>query len=669
MAENIKILIVDDEKKICQLIKDSLETISDNYFIKTAYSGMEAISLINTEPFDILVTDLRMPQMDGNELIKQTIEKAPDTQIIVITGHGDMDSAINAMRLGAVNYIRKPISIEVLDIAIQKAYEKTQLSIKLKNSEKQYRELVDNAKTAIIKIDTKGCILFFNEYAEKLLGYSLNEVLESNISLIYQGDIISHMNEKNEIDHESLNKTKSGKKIWILWNNKKLFDDNMNHIGWISIGYNITKRKKMEKELYVSKQIAESANKAKSHFLANMSHDLRTPIYAIVGFAELLIDTGLNKEQQKYLNTLISESDFLINLVNDVLDFSKIEQGKLEIENIDFNLLDMLDNIIQVNTFSANKKKIVFKSSIDPDIPKFIKGDPGRLRQIISNLLSNSIKFTQKGEVCLHVELMEKHENRYKIKFMIKDTGIGISNEMHEKIFDSFVQEDSTTTRKYGGTGLGVAICKQLVELMNGKIGLDSELNKGSNFWFFIDFEKSKTIEIVSNDDFINNNTNKTIVNETKIQDNISCLKENSNVTREQQENLHKILLVDDSETNQYLGKHFLEKAGFQVDIANNGLQAVECFQKKKYNLILMDIQMPVMSGFEAANLIREKETSDTSSLQIPIIAMSARVDKDCIDQCKKNGMNDFISKPVKKKALLDKISNYLLLFNKKETS
>jgi signal transduction histidine kinase/ActR/RegA family two-component response regulator len=392
----------------------------------------------------------------------------------------------------------------------------------------------------------------------------------------------------------------------------------------------ITDIKNKEFELIKAKNESEKANRAKSDFLSNMSHELRTPINAVIGVSNLLLQESPKPEQINNLNILKFSSQNLLILINDILDFSKIEAGKIEFEETSFSLKNLVDNIKSVFSNITSEKNILIDLHFDKSIPEYIIGDSARLAQIINNLMSNAVKFTQKGSIKINISLKEKKDNLFFINFSIEDTGIGIPENKINYIFENFTQASSETNRKFGGTGLGLAITKKLIELQNGEIFVESKLHEGSKFSFILGFKESINISK-------NINTN---IFETKSLKGL------------------KILLVDDNKINTIIAIQFLKKWDIDVDTAINGVLAVDKIINNHYDVVLMDLQMPEMDGYEATKKIRE--INEDYFKNLPIIALTASATIEIREKCKKVGINDFITKPFNPDELHKKLSEYI---------
>ncbi len=397
-------------------------------------------------------------------------------------------------------------------------------------------------------------------------------------------------------------------------------------------------------EIETARQAAVEADKAKSRFLANMSHEIRTPMNAIVNMARFLADTKLNHEQQEYTDTILASSDILLSVINDILDFSKIEAGKLDLEIIDFNPRNMVRELARFFSSKANEKGLGLEHYIDPGVPQYLRGDPARLRQVLLNYINNAVKFTEKGEIEIHVSLKEQNNSYIMLYCSVTDTGIGISENRMDLLFHPFSQADASTTRKYGGTGLGLAVSKQLAEMMGGQTGVESEEGVGSTFWFTAMLEKSEDEIEISKLEYQNLKPDEKVPPGSDFHFPVSDI---------------RILLVEDNPVNQKVALAILENYGFSFDVANNGKEAVEILEANDYDLVLMDIQMPVMDGVEATKIIRDPG-SEVRNHNIPIIAMTAHAMRGDRDHYIEAGMDDYVSKPLNPKDLFTVIRNLL---------
>lgn len=585
--------------------------------------------------------------------IKEFIDSVSDAYTDMSEAHERLERIleISSNELFAANKNLNQINDE-LELKIkERVYDFIKVNEKLKSEIKQrtkylqelnaQKDLMSNILNSIpmhiyLK-DYEGRYIFINNDYCNYLGKKSEEIIGKRNIDIFPEEISSVM-----VEHDNIVKLEKGTKIYEekinLEGNEKYFltyktlIDNPNPERALILGFSfdITKRKQSEIELSESKLIAEKATAAKSQFLSNMSHEIRTPLNAIIGLTELADDHAISPGTKEYLSSIKFAADNLLVIVNDILDFSKIEAGKIEFVNSDFSLRNQIREIVKAIHFRADDKVIGISYSIDKKIPEYICADQVRLNQILMNLLNNAVKFTHEGEITINCHLEKTESILNYIKFEVRDSGIGIPASRLEHIFDSFTQVSEDTRIKYGGTGLGLAICKKLVELYGGEISVESEMGKGSVFSFTLPVKTGKL---------------------PKVLDLASAASSNNVVF----ENV-SILLVEDNKINQFVGKQMLEKLKATVDIAENGEVAVEMLKTGDYDLVLMDLQMPVMNGYQATECIRDK-ASGVKNPDIPIIALTADAFPETRVKVLNSGMDDFISKPVDKKTLFEKIS------------
>lgn len=697
----------------------------------------------------------------------------------------------------------KAVITSARDITAHKQIEHT-----LGESEKRLANIIDFLPDATMVIDNKKKVIAWNRAMEKMTGVKAEDIIgkgDYDYALPFYGErrpilVDLALMQDEDVEKKYTGVTREGEHIYgeaiiremqkkevVLWGvAAPLRDSEGKIVGAIESIRDVTDRKRVEKDLQMAKEAADIASRAKGEFLANMSHEIRTPLNAIIGLSELAMEMDLDDEKIGVFQTINREADHLLTLVNDVLDFSKIEAGRMEVEDIPFDLGYLMDNMTSSFAYRAEQKGLEFMSYIAPDTPLNICGDPGRLRQVLVNLVGNALKFTNEGSVYVKVQQRQVLGEQVMIHFSIEDTGIGIPKDKKNIIFESFTQVDGSTTRKYGGSGLGTTISKNLVELMGGKIGVESEEGKGSTFWFEVPFAVKIAqgemapaegfdllgIRVMIVDD---EPTNRWILKEylkswgcptieakdglealsvlkeaassdmkpqviitdfqmpeldgfgfagelrkepllsnipiiiltsiARLGDGKSCrdlgisgyltkpvkrldlyrvlcsvlslaVRVNApcepvlitkHTVAEQSRKLIRILIAEDYPTNRQIAMKHLTNAGYMVDVVENGRQAVDAWMSKDYDLILMDVQMPVMDGYEAVQAIRELEACPEESKQnlpkarkrIPIVAMTAHAMQEYLDRCIAVGMDDYLTKPLKGQKFLEMVEKW----------
>ncbi|MBC7694264.1 MAG: response regulator [Burkholderiales bacterium] len=506
------------------------------------------------------------------------------------------------------------------------------------------RGLIEASRDPLFTISPLGKITDLNEATVRVLGLSRKKLISTDFF-----DYFTDSKKAREGYEEVFEKEfvadypltlSDNDHTEVLFNGSVYKDDKGGVVGAVVVARVITEQKRIEKELIEAKvfaelattiaeeakikaesatRIAENAVKAKQQFLSNMSHEIRTPMNAIIGFTKVVLKTNLTEKQKEYLSAIKLSGDALIVLINDILDLAKVDAGKMTFEQTPFQMSVSISAMLHLFETKIQEKNLQLVKVYDEKIPKVLVGDPIRLHQIILNLVSNAVKFTTKGKITVSVNLFSENEESATIEFSVKDTGIGIPEAKIKNIFENFQQATSGTSRLYGGTGLGLAIVKQLVEPQGGTISVQSDLNQGSTFSFILTFQK--TVAGSESDNRI-----------------VESDKEIKNIN---------VLVVEDIPLNQLLMKTLLDDFGFGCDIAGNGKIAIEKLETNPYDIILMDLQMPVMNGFEATEHIRNIMNS-----KIPIIALTADVTTVDVTKCKEVGMNDYIAKPVDEKLL-----------------
>ncbi|MGN7610508.1 response regulator [Magnetococcales bacterium HHB-1] len=649
-TEMINLLLVEDSQSDAAIFRRYLNKGLSNHphVLTIADNFSEGLKQILGQTFDLCFLDFNLGKKTGLDLFQEARKQGIKIPIIFLTGVGDEETAVTVMKSGATDYLSKEsLSAESLSRSMFHALE-------LANSEKRRHAAeaalfeksahLDNVlysatDLAIITTDQDLKIKYFNPMAADLFNISKNKVIGQTVTDIQWKfgvdpkrfqlamksvtDIGEHRFEIQLEKDDGLH--------FLDCRFSSVIDKNSQLSGYCLTIRDVTERKRLLQNLELAVQQADAANRAKSAFLASMSHDIRTPLNTIIGVSDLLSSAKLDAENQQYVRILKQSGESLLALLNDILDFSKIEAEQIQLEDIAFDFRELVVSTTEILRLPAEDKGLHLTANIADNIAQYVRGDPDRLRQILLNIIGNSIKFTQTGSVCLQVSQGKKN----KILFVISDTGIGIEKDRLDHIFHPFTQSDTSTTRRFGGTGLGLSICKQLSEKMGGSIYVESSPGKGSSFHV--------SIPLPATDDQIRHDSQHDVT-------------EKQNARK-----LHKhklsILLADDAEDNHLLVAAFLKQTPHTIDFASNGQECVDKFKQGNYDLVLMDIQMPIMDGFEATKNIRSWEKSNGRNPAI-IIALTAHATKEIADTTLQSGCDLHATKPITKKRLVNIINS-----------
>ena len=624
-------------------IHEPMLVLDKNLRVKSANKTFYKIFNVKEEDTEgVLLYDLGNKQWNIprlRELLEDLLPKNTHFHDFEITHNfpliGEKTMMLNARRI-----IQKINHEELILLAISDITEQATARKKIEESDKRFHNLVDSMPQKITNADAAGNVIFYNQQWINETGYTLQELMDGVWKKVMHPDDLEHTTDSwlnaiktgtiFEVECRILNKELGYR--WNLARAVPVKDESGKTKMWIGSTTDIHEQKEAKSKAETAQLVAEDSMQAKQQFLANMSHEIRTPMNAIIGFTNVLLKSKLDKTQEEYLTAIKVSGDALLVLINDILDLAKVDAGKMTFEQTPFNLATSLSAMFQLFDIKIKEKNLVLVEHFDSAIPEIISGDSLLLRQIILNLISNAVKFTDAGKITMRVALLKQDTDKVTIEFTVSDTGIGIHENKLEHIFDDFGQATYENSRLYGGTGLGLSIEKKLIEQQVGSINVKSELGKGSAFSFQLSFGK----------------TNQKIQGDTEIA--LFKIAEIKNI---------KVLVAEDLPLNQLLLKIILADFSFEVDIAGNGKIAIEKLQQNKYDIILMDLQMPEMNGFEATEYIRK-----TMQSQIPIIALTADVTTADVSKCKEFGIDDYISKPINENLLYSKIVELVIKQN-----
>jgi PAS domain S-box-containing protein len=524
--------------------------------------------------------------------------------------------------------------------------ERKRVEDQLRWTEEGFRLMVESVTDcAIVQLDPQGTVLSWNTGAQRIKGYSAEEIIGQNFSRFYPAvDVGKGMPQRDldttatrgRFEDEGWRVRKDGSAFWANSVYTAIRDPSGNLRGFAKLTRDLTERKQVEQDLNRARDEALQASRAKSEFLANMSHEIRTPMNGVIGMTEILQGTLLTPTQRDAVETIRFSGQALLTIINDILDFSKVEAGMLRLDIVDFGVHDVLERAIALIAEQAADKGLTLHMAVDAEVPAVLRGDPGRLHQVLTNLVANAVKFTEHGGIEVRAAIERESAADALVRFTVRDSGIGISQECQKRLFQPFMQADGTTTRKYGGSGLGLAISKQLAEVMGGEMGVESEPGKGSSFRFTARLEKSAApVELVTSAPRIVPLEPRPVTAGSRVR---------------------RILVAEDNLVNQRVARHQLGQLGHAADVVDNGRLAVEAMRRKHYDVVLMDCQMPELDGFAATAEIRR---SEGPGRHIWIIAMTAHAMGGDREKCLAAGMDDYLAKPVAKQALREALQRY----------
>ena len=520
----------------------------------------------------------------------------------------------------------------------------------LRASEERTRKLsmvAARTDNAVIITDRAGRIEWINDGFTRMTGYGPAEVAGRTPGSVLQGpgtdaQAVQRMRERLQrgqgFAEEVLNYTKGGTPYWVSIEVQPILDNSGATVKFMAIERDVTEARTRERQLEEARRVAESANQAKSNFLALMSHEIRTPLNGVLGSLGLLQDTVLTPEQRKFVDTSQRSADWLLSIINSILDFSKMEAGKVELEPAAFSVAALVDNVVEMLEPRASEKAISIVAEVDPDVPRAVESDPSKIRQVLLNLAGNAVKFTARGEVRIRVSLLEGDEQALRLRFTVSDTGVGIAPEQQARVFEEFWTRSEDSSHVNAGTGLGLSISRRLVHILGGEIQLESRQGTGTRFWFDIPVTPVSPEQVAAN--------------ETGASDGAGTLAFGQGIQLS-----GRVLVAEDNSANQLVAQSLLKRLGLIVDVVGNGVEAVDAASSRPYDIILMDIGMPDMDGIAATRAIRALSGPNA---RVPIVAVTAHVMRGERDSLLSQGFDDYLPKPIDRNALLDCLTRWL---------
>ena len=643
MSRSLRVLIVEDSPDDADLTVRVLQRAGFETVCRRVETPAAMRTALREKSWDVVIADYSMPQFSGLAALELLRESGIELPFILVSGTLGEDKAVEAMRRGADDYVLKN-NLARLPVAVERELREFEVRGERNRAQERYRSLAERVPVGLFRVSPGGEIIEANPALAQMLGFSDSDSVKgSNISDLWlrRGErerLLSILQRDGIVQNFAMEvRRPDGSVIWCEQNARAVFDPPGTVAYYEGVLVDVTARKRAEDEANRARDrvrdLALETAQLREDFLASMSHEIRTPLVGIIGTGELLSQFDLNQEQRRLLDIIRSSSELLLTIVNDILDFSKLAAGRVELEKLDFNLAEMAESTVDSFRATARAKGLKLTLHADTKVPTELRGDQSRLRQILSNLVANAIKFTEQGEVTVRVTWVEDTADEVLVRFDVVDTGIGVPPAVQPRLFQPFVQAEGSTHRRFGGTGLGLVIAAKLTQQMGGEIGFESAPAEGSNFHFTARFEKRAVTRR-----------------------NAAAAPGPTGGEEQLWRRGVRVLLVDDNLVNRTVGARQLMTLGFTAEVADSAAQAFAMLSNKNFDVVLMDCGMPKMDGYQAAREIRRREGSARHTV---VIALTAHAMEDDRVRCLNAGMDDYLSKPVKLNVLAEKLDTW----------
>jgi two-component system sensor histidine kinase/response regulator len=634
----IRVLVLDDLAENLRLMGELLAQAPVD--VSFAKSGVQAVRLAKLARFDLAILDLNLPDLDGFEVARRLRETQPSCGLIYCSAFNDRSRRDRAFNEGAIDFIEKPFEVGATRQRLATHLERLALRARLEREKDNLATMVASLPDAVVSLDPQQRVVMWNAAAERIFAAPAAQAVGleftrfvpqlpgaaragtvADIGLPSEGRRLAAPDAPVQLPALRAD----GQPIQVELARSRW---NQGSVGYTTfIVRDVTERALLLDELRRAKDAAEQASEAKSTFLANMSHEIRTPMNAIIGMTHLALQHVADARGRDYLGRIQQSAHHLLGILNDILDVSKIEADKLELEHIEFELQDVLDTFVNLVGDRAAAKDLALVFDVAPEVPRRLAGDPLRLGQVLVNYGNNAVKFTERGEIRVAVSLLERSGAQVLLRFAVRDTGIGIASDRLGRLFNSFEQADASTSRQYGGTGLGLSIARRLAQMMGGEVGVDSQPGEGSTFWF----------------------TARMSCPEQSAPQTAPSDPQAPSALAETAPSSVRVLVVDDNEVNLLIAREMLHAAGLSVETADNGAEALGRVTGGRFDVVLMDMQMPVMDGVEATRRIRQLP----SLKRLPVLAMTANAMAADRERCLQAGMDEVLVKPIARDDLI----------------